>query len=210
MDRTRKVGGVICHILILALVSLLVSSVAIAESSEREPSRRFASAGATSGTIEMPENAHAKSYRSGWDCDLGFREANGVCEAVMVPANAFPSKSSYGRGWDCSHGYLKTDEVCVAVKVPENAHLAASGNRWDCGRGYLKTDAACVAINLPANGYLSDSAYGPGWRCDRGYQTVNVACVAVIVPENAHLDYSGNDWGCNHPYRKKEERCVLL
>jgi hypothetical protein len=29
------------------------------------------------------------------------------------------------------------------------------------------------------------------------------------MPANAHLDYSGNDWECNRPYRKQQEKCAL-
>jgi hypothetical protein len=28
------------------------------------------------------------------------------------------------------------------------------------------------------------------------------------LPENAHIDYSGNDWICNQPYRQQGEGCV--
>jgi hypothetical protein len=31
----------------------------------------------------------------------------------------------------------------------------------------------------------------------------------VSVPENARLDYSGNQWHCNRPYRKRQGRCTL-
>jgi hypothetical protein len=87
------------------------------------------------GAAEIPENAHAKSYGSGWECDQGYRDFNGACEAVQVPANAYSTSlsASYGRGWECDHGYRAADEACVAVKVPEN-------------------------------GYLAASAYGPGWQ----------------------------------------------
>jgi hypothetical protein len=30
-----------------------------------------------------------------------------------------------------------------------------------------------------------------------------------VLPENAHLGYSGTDWDCNKPYRKRAESCVL-
>jgi hypothetical protein len=28
-------------------------------------------------------------------------------------------------------------------------------------------------------------------------------------PENAHINYSGNDWDCNQPYRQQGDGCVL-
>lgn len=79
---------------------------------------------AQGGSVGMPDNAHAKSYGSGWECDQGYREAQGTCATVKVPAtNAF-----YGRG------YRAVKETCAAVKVPENAHLDYSGNGWECNR----------------------------------------------------------------------------
>jgi hypothetical protein len=30
------------------------------------------------------------------------------------------------------------------------------------------------------------------------------------IPENAHIDYSGNDWECNEPYRKRQGRCARI
>jgi hypothetical protein len=158
---------------------------------------------------EMPKNAHANSYGSGWECDRGYREISGACTAVKVPANAYATNRSYGRGWECDHGYREVNERCVAVKVPQNGYLDASGDRWKCNRGYREVDETCVAVKVPTNGYLTDSLYGAGWKCERGYEVINDACVAVKVPENAHLDYSGNDWACNQPYRRQQGTCVM-
>ena len=33
-------------------------------------------------SVEMPEHASAKRYGSGWECDRGYREADGACIAV--------------------------------------------------------------------------------------------------------------------------------
>jgi hypothetical protein len=62
---------------------------------------------AQGGSAVIPENAHAKSYGSGWECDRGYQLSNGGCEIVQLPANAFSTSaaSSYGRGWECGHGY---------------------------------------------------------------------------------------------------------
>ena len=48
------------------------------------------------GSIELPENARAKSYGSGWECERGYRKDNGACTAVGVPANAYLTNTSYG------------------------------------------------------------------------------------------------------------------
>ncbi len=69
-------------------------------------------------SVGMPENAHARSYGTGWECDPGYREAKGACAAVKVPANAYSTSWSYGRGWVCDHGYREVDGTCGAVNVP--------------------------------------------------------------------------------------------
>ena len=37
----------------------------------------------------MPENASAKSYGDGWECNIGFRLNENACVAVIVPQNAY-------------------------------------------------------------------------------------------------------------------------
>ena len=65
---------------------------------------------AQDGEAALPANATAKSYGSGWDCDKGYRKNDEACDAVMVPANAYPTKSSYGAGWACQHGYKQSQD----------------------------------------------------------------------------------------------------
>ena len=36
---------------------------------------------AQGGSVGMPDNAHAKSYGSGWECDQGYREVKGTQSA---------------------------------------------------------------------------------------------------------------------------------
>lgn len=38
-------------------------------------------------SIGIPENAHVKSYGSGWECDRGYRAVDEACMSVKVPAN---------------------------------------------------------------------------------------------------------------------------
>jgi hypothetical protein len=92
-----------------------------------------------------------------------------------------------------------------------NAHATASSYDlgWSCDRGYRAFGESCVSIDIPENAYLVDAAYGPGWRCERGYQAVAGACLPVQLPRSAHLDYSGNDWECDPPYRKRRDGCEL-
>jgi hypothetical protein len=122
--------------------------------------------------ISLPENAHVKSYGTGWECDIGYREADGRCAAIVAPANSHLTTRSYGPGWECERGYQKIGETCRTVAVPRNAYLNHYGDRWECDHGYRKVDEDCVEIKVPANGYLSHSSYGSGWECDRGYQEV--------------------------------------
>jgi hypothetical protein len=96
-----------------------------------------------------------------------------------------------------------------SVELPGNASENKFGNGWECDHGYRMVDETCVAIKVPANGYLTDSTHGSGWACDHGYRAVKEACVAVKVAENAHLNFSGSDWECNRPYRKKLNKCSL-
>lgn len=164
---------------------------------------------ASAGMGEVPANASAKRFGSGWECDRGFRESKGACVEISVPANAFATKTSYGRGWECRHGFREIREACEAIPVPDNAYLDASGLRWNCKRGFREVDEACVAIQVPRNGYLTESTYGVGWTCERGYRATKTACQFIDLPPYAHLDYSGNDWECDKPFERKQDRCVL-
>lgn len=157
----------------------------------------------------LPANATSKTYGTGWDCDRGYREADGDCDSIRIPENAIATKTSYGRGWVCRWGYRETKETCVAVEVPANAHLNASGVSWDCGRGFREVDGTCVDILVPKNGFLTESNYGSGWECERGYRPVDGNCMPIELPENAHLDYSGNDWECDRPFENRGGECVL-
>ena len=72
----------------------------------------------------IPENSHPKKYGSGWECDQGYRKIDQTCEALNIPANAYPSDSSYGRrGWECERGYKRLDETCAAINLPPDAYL---------------------------------------------------------------------------------------
>lgn len=158
--------------------------------------------------IDIPENARATSYGQGWECEQGYRRVKGACNPVKVPDNAYPTGNTYGRVWKCKWGYRQVAEACVAIKVPANAYLKHTGIEWACDHGYRADDNACVAIDVPANAYLTGATYGPGWKCERGYRTVDTTCVAVKLPENAHLDYSGRDWECDPPYRRRQNNCA--
>jgi len=115
----------------------------------------------------VPDNASASTYRTGWQCDRGFRKADGACDAVTVPPNAFLTDWSYGSGWKCEHGYKQNGDACDAVALPANAYIsAASGDRWLCDRGYRQVGETCTVITVPENGYLTGSTSGPGWSCD--------------------------------------------
>ena len=164
---------------------------------------------AESVSAAIPDNARAKNYGSGWECNEGYREKDGLCAVIEVPANAYPTKSSNGKGWKCSWGHREEDNACIAIEVPANAYLDGSGDIWTCDRGFRKVADACVAIQVPANGYLVDSSYGTGWACNRGFRAVGNDCVAVELPRNAHLDYTGQDWDCNRPYLRQYDICVL-
>ena len=159
---------------------------------------------------DMPDNARAGSYGGKWECKRGFRERDGGCVATEVPENAFATDRSYGTGWECRRGFRLVDKTaCEAIPVPENAYLDAPGDGWKCNRGYRATATGCEAILVPENGYFVDSPSGRGWRCERGFYASGEVCKPVTLPENAHLDYSGNAWECDRPYRRLQDRCAL-
>ena len=158
---------------------------------------------------EVPENATANRYGDGWSCDKGYRESQGACAAIKVPANAFPTNKSYGQGWECIRGFKQNDNKCNQIKVPKNGYLDYSGVRVKCNRGYLMVNKICNVIKVPANGYLEPSAYGPGWTCERGFRADDDTCIALKVPKNAHIGYSGKVWECNNPYIKKNNNCIM-
>lgn len=194
MSRMQAFATTCFHVSIVAIVSVAMSWEAHAQNS----------------SVEMPDNASANRYGTGWFCDPGYRERNGKCRPVEVPPNAYATNKSYGRGWECNRGYQLSGGACVRIEVPPNAYLdMTSGRRWRCERGYRVRAQECVAIAVPEHGYLSGNSYDSGWKCNRGYRAVDGDCVALQLPENAHIDYSGNDWTCNPPYRRRGDGCVL-
>jgi hypothetical protein len=118
------------HRTLLIYPLLLVASLATA------PGVALAQVGG--GSAEMPQNAHANSFGSGWQCDYGYRAVDDACVAVKVPEHGYLARTAYGSGWQCDRGYRAVDEACVAVQVPENAHLDLFGDGWECNPPYRK------------------------------------------------------------------------
>ena len=126
-------------------------------------------------SVELPENAHEKSYGGGWECDYGYRELNNeTCPSVKVPSNAYLNYP--GDGWKCNRGYRAIDEACAAIKVPVNGYLRDSfyGATWKCDRGYLAVKQACVAVVVAKNAHLNSS--GNNWDCNRPYRRNQGEC----------------------------------
>jgi hypothetical protein len=94
--------------------------------------------------------------------------------------------------------------------VPKHGYFveASFGVGWKCNRGYRAKNNQCLTVIAPVNGYFDESSRETGWKCERGYRVIKEKCIAVRVPKYAHLDYSGNDWECNQPYRKQQNLCV--
>ena len=162
---------------------------------------------------QMPENASAKNYGDGWECDIGYRLNENACVVVIVPQNAYNTKLSYGSGWECLHGFSGTDEsACVAVEVPEGGFLDPSGERWHCLRGFAKVDDTCQEIVLPANAYLAESLYGSMWTCERGFEATDGQCTAIAVPANAYLNGSGygQPWTCERGFFEQAGLCEAV
>jgi hypothetical protein len=168
---------------------------------------------AQSSAPPTPENASAKRYGEGWECNIGFRRDEDTCNAVVVPANAYETNRTYGLGWECLHGYRADDNTsCVEVIVPDGGFLDPSGKRWHCSRGYLKVDDICQEIALPANAYLSVASYRSGWRCERGFEVSGDLCTAIVVPENAFLNgvNYGRPWTCERGFFEQDGECAAV
>lgn len=168
---------------------------------------------AQSGVGPMPENAHAKSYGEGWECDLSYRLAGNQCVAVIVPENAYATNRSYGAGWECHHGFRDVNgDTCVEVTIPSGGYLDASGQQWKCLRGFRKVGKACEEIELPDHAYLSEDTYDSDWNCDRGYEAKGNECVAIVVPENAYLNSKGYGapWTCERGYIEADGKCEAV
>ncbi|OQK18199.1 hypothetical protein AU255_10285 [Methyloprofundus sedimenti] len=157
----------------------------------------------------MPENAHAQTYGSGWECKSGYQQNGNICDAIKVPDNAYLTNSPFGDGWKCNRGYRKDDKICVVIMIPAHAYLNSNGYDWQCDRGFKSQNKTCVAVKIPEHGYFVHSIYGDGWECERGYLARKDMCVPLIVPKNAHIDYSGHDWDCNPPYAQLNDQCEL-
>lgn len=164
MEYTKKILSILMRGLIIGALTQLFSGSVLGQA----PSAEI-----------ITDNAHLKGYGSGWECDFGYRERDGLCDAIAVPQNAYVNGRSFGQGWDCNHGYQLREVTCDPVLVPENAYLDASGDGWDCHRGYRKSGNKCFTIDAPKNGYLDSSSYGNGWKCNRGYVTSGNHCIKV-------------------------------
>ena len=194
LDRSQRTHVMPIYILIFLFLLIMSPSLVFAKSVSNN----------------IPENATAKNYGDGWNCNQGYRESKGLCLAIKVPANAYLTNKSYGQGWKCKRSFREANNTCNHIKVPNNGYLDYTGVIVKCDRGYLMVNKNCEAIKVPANGYLrSTSSHGPGWTCDRGYRVDKGACIALKVPENAHIGYSGKEWECNKPYIKKQNNCVF-
>ena len=167
-------------------------------------------ASAQSTAISIPENAHAKRYGDGWECDTSFRPDGDQCVAVVVPKNAYGINHAYGKGWECHHGFKETNETsCVKVVVPAGAYLDSLGERWRCLRGFEKNGETCRKIAIPPNAFLDSSAYETAWRCDRGYMASEGKCVAIDVPKNGYLNPRnyGQPWICERGFYENDGKC---
>lgn len=160
-----------------------------------------------------PDHASNRDYGPGWDCEIGYRERDGLCHPIDLPENAFPTGRRTGSGWQCGYGYREVDRTsCRAVPIPEHAFLGSSGFDWICERGYRATRDACVAIEVPAFGYLSDDGLGPGWRCARGYVAQGDGCDPIVIPEHAYASNRefGPAWLCDRGFIASDDACAPI
>lgn len=158
----------------------------------------------------IPDNARAKTFGKGWECNAGFRPSEGRCDEIVLPQNAYATNRTYGRGWECHHGFRVFDKIdCRAVFVPDGGFLDSTGERWRCTRGFAKVNETCQKIVLPANAYLSDTSRGSAWTCGRGFEVKDDGCAEIAVPGNAFLNSTGygQAWTCERGFFEQDGRC---
>ena len=95
MSKIRQAPAISIHSLVLLALLAAVHSLVFAQA----------------GSVELPENARAKSYGSGWECERGYREDNGACVVVDVVENAHLDSS--GNDWECNRPYRKRQGNCA-------------------------------------------------------------------------------------------------
>ncbi len=158
--------------------------------------------------LNIPENAFLESYGRQWRCNRGYKKHNDKCELVKVPRNAYLTR--LGDGWKCEEPFHKIKNECRMVVVPENAYRknTSLGKGWECRRGFIEMGNKCQLVVVPEHAYLTGNTYDYGWKCNRGYQSNGNICVPISIPENAHLDYSGNDWECDPPFKNNDVKCL--
>ncbi len=66
---------------------------------------------AQAGSVELPDNALAKGYGSGWECERGYRAVNNACVTVNVAESAHLDSS--GNDWECNRPYRKKQGKCA-------------------------------------------------------------------------------------------------
>lgn len=115
---------------------------------------------AQDGTGPVPENGSARSYGSGWECNLGYRVDGDDCLAIDIPEHAYATGQSYGSGWACRRGFEQVGRAsCIPIEIPENAFLESAGYDWECDRGYRRGRTSCEAVDLPENAFLSGQVH---------------------------------------------------
>lgn len=127
------------------------------------------------GSVNIPENAHAKRYGGGWECNYGYKEDNNTCRLIKIPSHAY--LNAYGSRWECDRGYRSSGRACVAIKVPVNGYLdnASYGPGWRCERGFRQTGDACEVVKVPKNAHISSS--GNDWECNKPYLRDRNKCI---------------------------------
>ena len=97
----------------------------------------------------IPDHASVIRFGNGWQCNDGFREHDGQCVKIDVPANAHLSGGGYGTGWQCDWAFTEEQGNCISINVPAHAYLSFTGTRWHCDRGYRRVNNVCEAVEVP-------------------------------------------------------------
>jgi H+/Cl- antiporter ClcA len=90
------------------------------------------SAAAQSTVALLPENAHTRSYGGGWQCDQGFRPADGACVEAVVPENAYATTRATASAGSAIAGLLRSTARHASElpyrRMPTSFHPGSCGH----------------------------------------------------------------------------------
>lgn len=168
---------------------------------------------AQDGTGPVPENGSARSYGSGWECNLGYRVDGDDCLAIDIPSTPTRPGSPMVRAGPAaavsnrSAGHPASRSR--SPRTPFSNPPATTGNATAAiaGAGHPAKPSTC-----PRTRFFRGKSTGTGWTCERGFAAEAGACVAIDVPPNGYLTNAsyGDAWKCDRGYIETDGRCASI